>query len=151
MRWSDGRLARPVSRHTVRTEALLRLTPCNFVYPREMRCVTRAEIGSAPCSWHRCSKYRRSERRRSEHQWQQRRSPLAAPSSQLWPWLASILQMAEAQSSRSLDWAPLSILDRDKHRPQVIPGTRLRSNPPPVRFLDRPAETRTACPARFVT
>jgi hypothetical protein len=59
--------------------------------------------------------------------------------------------MAEAQSSRSLDWPPSALSDHDKHRPQVIPGTRLRSNPAPVRFLDRLAETRTAFPARLVT
>jgi hypothetical protein len=61
------------------------------------------------------------------------------------------MQMAEAQSSRSLDWTPPSLSDHDKHHPQGIPGTRLRSNPPPVRFLDRLAETRTAFPAHFVT
>ena len=59
--------------------------------------------------------------------------------------------MAEAQSSRSLDWPPSSLFDQDKPRPQAIPGTRLRSNPAPVRFLDRLAETRTAFPAHFVT
>src|ERR1700674_672793 len=81
----------------------------------------------------------------------QRRSPPAPTSSQLWFWLASISQMAEAQSSRSLDWLPPSHSDHDKHHLQMIPGTRLRSNPPPVRFLDRLAEPRTALPARFVT
>src|SRR3979411_3146463 len=59
--------------------------------------------------------------------------------------------MAEAQSSRSLDWPPPGLFDRDKHHPQVIPGTRFHSNPPPSRFLDCLAETSTAFPARFVT
>src|SRR3981081_3635747 len=59
--------------------------------------------------------------------------------------------MAEAQRSRSPDGPPLAIVDRDNYRPQLIPGTRLVSNPPPDRFLDRLAETRTAGPARFVT
>jgi hypothetical protein len=58
--------------------------------------------------------------------------------------------MAEAQRPRSPDGPSLAIVDRDNYRPQLIPGTRLRSNPPPDRFLDRLAETRTACPVRFL-
>src|SRR4029077_7511757 len=92
-----------------------------------------------------------SEYRRSEDRWHQRRSELTPPSSQLWLWPASILQVAEAQSPHSLGWPPPSLSDRDKPRPQAIPGTRARSNPRPVRFLGRLAETRTAFPARLVT
>src|ERR1700687_5284208 len=58
--------------------------------------------------------------------------------------------MAEAQRSRSPDGPPLAIVDRDNYRPQLIPGTRLRSSPPPDRCSKCPPETRTAFPARFV-
>src|SRR6266481_91200 len=79
-------------------------------------------------------------------------SPLArAVSSGLCLRPASILDLSEKHRPHSLENSRAQRPDRHKHRPQVIPGTRLRSNPPPVRFLDRFAEPRTALPARLVT
>src|SRR5258708_7577846 len=62
-----------------------------------------------------------------------------------------MVEIAEAQSSRSLDWPVPALSDRDRHRPQGIPCTRLRSQPMPVRSPGLPPEPRTACPARSAT